>query len=153
MKYFWNIAFTIFFLFLLVNGISWLATTGAFNRPVTLGDFVLMALAIWRLVRLFTYDAITAFVRDLFVGADPHSFRGTVNTLINCPWCIGLWFSFIVVFFYFATIYAWPVILILALAAVGSFLQILSNLVGWSAEAKKRMVLGQGMGEKGGTCG
>ncbi|HYF29119.1 MAG TPA: DUF1360 domain-containing protein [Candidatus Paceibacterota bacterium] len=152
MKAFWNIAFSVFFLFLLVNGIAWLAMTGKFDRPVSLGDFVLMALATWRLIRLFTYDAITAFVRDWFANAAPHTFLGTLKTLINCPWCIGLWFSFIVVFFYFATIYAWPVILILALAAIGSFLQILSNLVGWSAEAKKRSVLGSGPGQ-GGTCG
>jgi hypothetical protein len=91
-------------------------------------------------------------MRDWFAHAAPGTLRGTLNTLINCPWCIGLWFSFIVVFFYFATIYAWPVILILALAAVGSFLQVLSNLVGWSAEAKKRMVQGTGTGT-GGTCG
>jgi len=152
MKHFWNIFFSVFFAALLFGGIAWLASTGRFARPVTTGDFVLMALAIWRLIRLFTYDAITAFVREWFAGADPHSLRGTLNTLVNCPWCVGLWFSFIVVFFYFATIYAWPVILILALAAVASFLQILSNLVGWNAEAKKRMVEGSGTG-KGGTCG
>lgn len=152
MKHFWNIAFSLFFALLLFGGISWLAATGGFNRPVSIADFFLMALAIWRLIRLFTYDAITAFIREWFAGAAPHTFLGTLNTLINCPWCIGLWFSFFVVFFFFATIYAWPVILILALAAVGSFLQILSNLVGWSAEAKKRMVQGTGPGA-GGTCG
>lgn len=152
MKAFWNILFSLFFALLMVAGIAWLAATGSFNRSVTVGDFVLMALAIWRLIRLFTYDAITAFVREWFEGAAPGTFRGTLHTLLTCPWCIGLWFSFLVVFFYFATIYAWPVILILALAAVGSFLQILANLVGWSAEAKKRMVLGSGTGP-GGTCG
>lgn len=152
MKHFWSVFFSLLFAGLLFVGIAWLAATGRFNRPVGIGDFVLMALAIWRLIRLFTYDAITAFVREWFVGAEPHTFRGTLNTLINCPWCIGLWFSFLVVFFYFATIYAWPVILILALGAVASFLQILSNLVGWSAEAKKRSVLGTGTGE-GGKCG
>ena len=152
MKHFWSILFSIFFAALLFIGIAWLAATGRFNRPIATGDFILMALAIWRLIRLFTYDAITAFVREWFEGAQPNSFRGTLHALVTCPWCIGLWFSFIVVFFYFATIYAWPVILILALAAVASFLQILGNLVGWSAEAKKRMVQGTGTGP-GGTCG
>jgi hypothetical protein len=152
MKHFWSILFSVFFAALLFIGIAWLAGTGRFNRPIATGDFILMALAIWRLIRLFTYDAITAFVREWFEGAAPNSFRGTLHALVTCPWCIGLWFSFIVVFFYFATIYAWPVILILALAAVASFLQILGNLVGWSAEAKKRMVQGTGTGP-GGTCG
>lgn len=151
MKHFWSIFFSLFFAALLFVGIGWLAATGRFNRPVSIGDFVLMALAIWRLIRLFTYDAITAFVRDWFAGASPNTFRGTLNALVTCPWCIGLWFSYFVVFFYFATIYAWPVILVLALAAVASFLQILGNLIGWSAEAKKRMVLGSE--NSSGTCG
>lgn len=154
MKHFWSLFFSALFAVLLFVGIAWLAATGKFNRPLSTGDLVLMVLAIWRLIRLFTYDAITAFIREWFAGAAPHTLRGTLNTLMNCPWCIGLWFSYFVVFFYFATIYAWPVILVLALAAVASFLQLLANLVGWSAEAKKRMVLGQGTGsDKGGTCG
>ena len=152
MKHFWHITFSVFFAILLFFGIAWLAVTGRFNHQVSMGDFVLMALAIWRLIRLFTYDAITDFVRDWFAGASPYSLRGTLNTLVTCPWCVGLWFSFVVVFAYFATPFAWPVILILALAAIGSFLQLLSNLVGWSAEAKKRTVEGTGTG-KGGTCG
>ncbi len=140
MKAFWNGSFSVFFALLIVLGILYLDVGHRFDRVISLGDFVLMALAIWRLIRLFTYDAITEFIRDWFEGAPPHTFRGTLGTLWNCPWCIGLWLSFVVVFFYFATPYAWPVILILALAAVASFLQILSNLIGWSAEAKKLQV-------------
>ena len=51
MKAFWNILFSLFFAVLLILGISYLAATGAFNRPITTGDFVLLALAIWRLIR------------------------------------------------------------------------------------------------------
>ncbi len=118
-------------------GIWYLAVTGGFNRTLSVSDFFLMALAVWRLTRLFTYDAITKFIRDWFEGAKPSSLRGSLHTLVNCPWCTGLWFAFFVVFFYFATAFAFPVILILAIAAVGSFFQILSNLIGWHAEYKK----------------
>jgi hypothetical protein len=100
-----------------------------------------VSLAIFRLIRLFSYDIITQFIRDWFVGARVGTFRYTFGTLINCPWCTGLWFSFVVVFFYFATPYAWPIILVLALAAVASFLQVISSLVGWHAEGKKLEVL------------
>ena len=138
----WNIFFGLFFAGLLFMGVHWLEYTGRFTTWVPLGDFLLMALALFRLVRLTTYDLITKFIRDAFVGMSRDSFFGTLGALINCPWCTGLWWSFFVVFFYFATPYAWPVILILALAAVGSYLQILANLAGWSAEQKKRDVLG-----------
>jgi hypothetical protein len=140
-NHFWNLLLTVFFAGMVSYGIWYLVMTGGFARNVALGDFFLMALAVWRLTRLFTYDAIMKFVRDWFVGAKPSSLRGTLHTLINCPWCTGLWFAFFVVFFYFATPYAWPVILILAVAAVGSFFQILSNFVGWSAELRKAHAL------------
>ncbi len=143
--------FSLFFAFLLVSGISYLVSVNAFGRSVSMPDFFLMALAVWRLTRLVTYDAIMKFFREMFEGAQPGSFRGTLHALINCPWCTGLWFGFFVVFFYFATPYAWPVLLILAVSAVGSFFQVLSNLVGWSAEAKKREVLGHD--NSASTCG
>jgi energy-converting hydrogenase Eha subunit G len=77
---------------------------------------------------------------------------GTLSALLHCSWCQGLWFSGFVIFFYFATPLAWPVILILALAGVASFIQILANLAGWSAELKKRTVLGPDH-KSTGTCG
>lgn len=133
---------SLFFAGLVVFGVWYLSTTGAFYRNIGLGDVLLMSLAVWRLTRLFVYDAITKFIRDWFVGAPSETLRGSLFTLLTCPWCAGLWFGATVVFFYFLTPYAWPVVLILAISAIGSFLQILSNLVGWSAEAKKRQVLG-----------
>lgn len=137
--HFWHTALLVFFALLCVVGYAWLDALHALGRAVPLGDFVLMALAVMRLTRLFTYDSITTFVRDWFVGADPRSLRGSLGTLINCPWCTGLWFSLIIIFFYFALpVITWYAILLLALAAVGSFLQLLTNWIGWSAEARKR---------------
>lgn len=139
---FWNVVFGIFFAVLLLSGANFLTGEGLLARYVPLGDFVLLALAIFRLIRLVSYDVITKFIRDAVAGADPSSFVGTFSSLINCPWCTGLWFSYFVVFFYYATPIAWPIILILALAGVATFFQILSNLIGWHAEGKKRQVLG-----------
>ena len=142
---------SLFFLVLLAGGIAYLSMTNAFYRSVGIPDVLLMSLATWRLTRLFTYDAITQFVRDWFMNAQPRTLGASLRTLLGCPWCTGLWFGATVVFFYFVTPYAWPVLLILAIAALGSFFQVLSNFVGWSAEAKKREVLGSGNSSS--TCG
>jgi hypothetical protein len=150
---FWNIFFSFFFAVLLLVGLEWLQSVERFPTYISLGDFLLIALAVFRLVRLFTYDLITKFIRDWFEGASEGTFMHTLGALLNCPWCTGLWFSGFVVFFFFATPFAWPIILILALAGVASFIQIASNLTGWSAELKKRTVLGPEGSNKGGTCG
>jgi hypothetical protein len=149
--HFWSMALSLFYAVLLVAGIWYLGDVHAFNRSVSMPDFFLMSLAVWRLTRLMSYDAIMKFMRDWFEGHRPETLRGTLHTLVSCPWCTGLWFGFFVVFFYFATPYAWPVLLVLAISAVGSFLQVLANLAGWSAEYKKRQVLGQENSTS--TCG
>lgn len=139
---FWNTFFGLFFVVLVIASAQWLELTGRFTTWVPLGDFFLMALAIFRLIRLTSYDLITKFIRDWFAPLPKDTFLGTLGSLIACPWCIGLWWAFFVVFFYYATPLAWPIILILALAAIASTLQLIANLIGWSAEAKKREVLG-----------
>lgn len=140
--HFWNLFLSLFYVLLVIAAVSYLAAVGRIFYDIPVRDLVLIALAIFRLTRLFTYDVIMAFVRNWFAGARPDTLRHTLGTLINCPWCTGLWFSLVVLFFYFATIYSWPVILILALASVASFFQILANWVGWSAEKKKLEVQG-----------
>lgn len=136
--HFWHTTMLLFFVAVASYAYYFLELSGLLRAYVPLTDFFLMSLAIFRLVRLFTYDSITAFVREWFAGADPRSFLGTCGTLINCPWCTGLWFALVVLFFYFLTPIAWYAILMLALSSFASFIQILANLIGWSAEAKKK---------------
>lgn len=140
MKYTWDIILSFVFTVLMALGIGWLFATGKLARSVPVGDFLLMALATFRLVRLFTYDHVTDFIHAMVVRGREGTLRGTLKSLLECPWCTGFWFAFVVVFAYYATPFAWPVILILAIAAVASFFQILANLIGWYAEGKKRVV-------------
>ncbi len=136
--HFWHSVFSLFFIALAVAAFMWLSALGKLSTWIPLGDFVLMMLAAMRLTRLATYDNITGFVRDWFKGAHPDTFRGTLGTLINCPWCTGLWFSLVVIFFYYLSPWSWYGILLLALASCASLLQLFANWLSWSAEAKKR---------------
>lgn len=148
-QYFWNVVFSLFFLLLVIMGAIILQTESrvALNA-LTLTDYVLVTLASWRLVRLFVYDAITKFFREQFwdvvkVGktyalekpkVGP---RRTLADLMSCPWCFGVWATASVLFFYLLTPYAVFPVVVLALSAVASFLQLLANLVGNKAEEFK----------------
>lgn len=134
----WNFLLSLFFVVLVLYSVWYLIADRSLYYAVPVRDLVLMGLAIFRFTRLFTYDVITQFIRDWFVGARKDSFRHTLGALLDCPWCTGLWFSWFVVFFYFAApVVAWPIILIMALASGASFFQLIANWVGWSAELKK----------------
>lgn len=153
----WSIFFTLVYAAAFVWGLLLLKNVnGELPTSIPLFDLILIILAAFRLTRLFVYDHIARFVRDLFldkeeyIGArgavmvkrmDPISGpRRTINELLQCPWCFGMWAGLVVPFFYFLTPYAWFVILALAIAGVATFIQLLANMIGWNAEFTKRKV-------------
>ncbi len=57
-------------------------------------EFVVLALACFRVTRLIVLDTITDPLRDLTVYRLPDSgFAGYVKVLFDCPWCVGFWVS------------------------------------------------------------
>jgi hypothetical protein len=150
----WNFLFTLLFAVVLLGGTSWLWSAGRLPVGITFFDAALVALASFRLTRLFVYDKIMQFVRDWFldtglvedeagnlmlVREKPETGpRRTVVELLGCPWCFGLWITMVTTFAYFATPFLWLPILIFALAGVVSILQIGVNLIGWRAESAKQ---------------
>jgi hypothetical protein len=116
---------------------------------LTLIDFTLITLSTWRLTRLFVYDAITKFFREQFFDViksgkgydlEKPKFgpRRTLADLLTCPWCFSTWAAAMIIFFYLLTSYAIYPVMILAVSAVATFLQLMSNLVGHKAEELKR---------------
>ncbi|MBP9843136.1 MAG: DUF1360 domain-containing protein [Candidatus Pacebacteria bacterium] len=149
-QYFWNFVFTVFFVILVIMGTIILETeTRIPLDQLSLVDYILITLATWRLTRLFVYDAVTKFIREQFwnvktVGKGyqlekPKTGpRRTLADLFDCPWCVGVWMAATVMFFYLLTAYAIFPVVLLAVSAMATFLQLISNLVGNRAEQLKR---------------
>ncbi len=154
-QYFWNVAFLLFFLCLVF--MASVILDGEAYKPyadLTLLDYTLISLASFRIIRAVIYDKIFAFFREQFYDATEYKGkvvltkpeagpRRTLADLLSCPWCFGVWSAAMVTFFYLLTPYAFYPTLFLALSAVASFLQILSNLIGWKAEQAKLDVEGR----------
>jgi len=153
-QYFWNFVFLVFFVGLVVMGAIILETEARLSyADLTLVDFILLALATQRLVRLFVNDTITKFFREQFW--DTKEVRGkillvkpergprrTLADLMCCPWCFGAWAAAMVVFFYLLTPYAQFPVILLAVAGLGTWAQQVAALTGWKAEKLKRDVDG-----------
>ena len=151
---FWNIIYSIFFIaFCLLLGKILIQTRGSLPTYISTFDLTLIILATFRLTRLFVYDKITRFLRDLFFHVNEtytaegvtyfekkermHGPLRTVYELLTCPWCLSIWAAVVIVFFYFLSPLAWLPILVLAVSGVASFVQLLANTVGWAAENGK----------------
>ncbi len=151
-QYFWNILFSGFFLALLTTGIIILeGNPETALHDLSLFEFIILSLATFRLTRLMVYDKITAFFREQFYDAKvlktsvvlekPKSGpRRTLAALMSCPWCFGMWAAATVVFLYELTPYAYYPILMLAIASLGTLMQLAANMIGWKAEQLKKDV-------------
>lgn len=155
-QYFWNVVFLVFFLSLVFMA-TVILESEAYKAyaDLTVVDFVLITLASFRLIRMVIHDKIFAFFREQFYDATEYKGkmvltkpasgpRRTMADLLSCPWCFGAWASAMVSFFYLLTPYAFFPVLFVALSGVASFLQILSNLIGWKAEQAKLDVESRG---------
>jgi hypothetical protein len=148
-QYFWNFVFGVFFLILIIMGAIILETEARVPlAELTLVDYLLITLATWRVIRLFVYDEVTKWLREQFWDVEKvgrarqlvkpkHGPRLTIANLFSCPWCFGVWAATLVTFFYLLTPYAVFPVILLALSAVASFLQLVANLIGHRAEQLK----------------
>lgn len=137
----WNLFFTVFFVWLLTMSFFWLSDQGLLIADIPAFHLVLLSIATFRLVRLFTYDHIMEPIRSWLSGFQERTFLGTGAALLKCPWCTGMWFAFLAYVGYAAIPnVVLPVALILSIAGVASLFQLLANLIGWSAEEKKQRV-------------
>lgn len=151
-QYIWNVVFTLLFVVLATVALAMLEDGGHIGYGVLgFGDMLLLSLATFRLTRLFVYDAVTKFVRELFWDAEEMAgevvftkpLRGprrTLADLFSCPWCFGIWAAAVLTFFYLYTPISFVPIAVLAIAGLGSFFQLLANMVGWKAEKLKHEV-------------
>lgn len=154
-QYVWNVVFLLFFAALILFA-GFMLETRAYRSIyfMTIGDALIISLASFRVIRLVVYDKIFAFFREQFWDAretengvvltkPARGPRRTIADLLSCPWCFGVWASAMVTFFYFLTPIALFPTIFLALAGVATFLQLLSNMVGWRAEELKRKAGGE----------
>jgi hypothetical protein len=152
---FWYALYSIFFA-LVAGGMLWslYRANGTLPTSIPTFDLMLIILATFRLTRLFVYDKITHFIRDMFQHADETYTQEGITyyakverkngalrvayELLICPWCFSIWAALFVSYAYFVrTELFWLPILILAISGVATAIQILVNLIGWTAENRK----------------
>lgn len=109
----WNVIFMCVFLILVLVASLFLNRT-MFDHMSAFDVSVLIA-AIFRLIRLVSYDKITYFLRDYLANAT-HPFKRTLFELVICPWCTGVWAALFSVALYLLFPGLWLLFLILAVS-------------------------------------
>lgn len=132
---FWNVVALLVFI-ALCGVAAWLLARYGTVTPASFGflDLALLGLATFRLIHLLTYDKIFDVVRTAFMDREgtrlktaERGWRRVVRELLQCLWCTGLWSALIVATVYFLGPWGWLAVAVLAVAGLGSLLQIISK--------------------------
>ena len=114
----------------------WLIARYGTIDPASLGflDLALLGLAAFRLIHLITYDKIFEPVRAAFMDRAgkrlknaERGWRRLMCEFMQCIWCTGMWSGLIVVTVYFLGTWGRLAVIVLAVAGLGSLLQIVSK--------------------------
>ena len=147
----WNVLASLFFLLLCLGMWTIFIALNPNSVQISILDIAILSLANFRLIRLFVYDNMTLFIREMFMDikteegnffyvTSKNSFKLTMHKLTTCPWCFGVWLTFVSAFIYFTFPVFKILFILLGVSAIASFLIIVTNLVGWYAEGKKKSV-------------
>lgn len=120
---FWHFIFSFVFVILTILLIYYLKISGKIRYEIPTLDVFILTMATFRLIRLFTYDDVTGYIRDYLMKFE-NGPRKTLYYLLDCPWCTGVWMALIVAFLYLAVPYSWIFLLIMAIAGTGSSIQV-----------------------------
>ncbi len=99
------------------------------NESISIVEWLVLALAVFRLVRLFLFDEITRPVRSYFlhetdeeVYINGSGWRYVIGYLLTCHWCAGIWCGSMVALIYLLVPWTFSLWLGLSLATVSSLL-------------------------------
>jgi len=134
-QHFWSAVALVVFALLSALAVALIAHYGAFDpAALTFLDLTLLAFAAFRVVHLLTFDKIFEMVRAAFMDRDgarlktaERGWRRLVCEFMQCIWCTGMWSGLIVATIYFLGVWGRFAVIVLAIAGIGSLLQLASK--------------------------
>lgn len=90
-------------------------------------DLALLGLACLRLIHLITYDKILEPLRERLEKGQGLTYL--LSDFVSCLWCTGMWSAVVTVTLYFLGNWGRFAVLVLAVAALGALLQVISRAV------------------------
>ena len=133
----WNGAALFLFLVLCGASVAVISARGSARiEDLNVFDFTLLGLATFRLVHLITYDKILDFIRLAVMDGDgkplksaARGWRRPLCDVMGCIWCAGIWSALLLITIYLVGSWGHFAVWVLAVAGVGSLLQIISKAV------------------------
>ncbi len=106
-----------------------------------LSEFIILALACFRLTRLIVFDKITEFIRspffdeitevneqgneEIYYVPKASPLKKFIGELLSCYWCTGIWVSAgVIISYYLYPAFFGPVLIIFAAAGLAAIIEL-----------------------------
>jgi hypothetical protein len=129
---------SIFIFFGLIVLVGYVLDLYGYNiRNITTRDFIILTLASYRLIRIVVFEKIFKYARDFIKSNNKYYFFSTLQFIVTCPWCAGVWLVLIMIVFFYLIPYGDLLAYALAIAGVASFIVNTINLIGLHLDEKQ----------------
>jgi hypothetical protein len=133
----WNFL-SVFFYFGLVVLVGYIMQENGYNiRNISTRDLIVLMLASYRLTRIVVFEKIFKYARDFIRDNGRFYFFSTLQFIVTCPWCAGVWMVLIMIVFFYLIPYGDLLAYALAIAGAASFFVQAVNLMGLHLEEKQ----------------
>jgi hypothetical protein len=133
----WNFS-SLFFFFGLIVLVGFIMKENGYNiREISTRELIILMLASYRLTRIVVFEKIFKFARDFIRNNNKYYFFSTIQFIVTCPWCAGVWMVLMMVIFFYLIPYGDLLAYALAIAGVASFFVQTVNLMGLHLEDKQ----------------
>ncbi len=106
-------------------------------EDISVWEWIILALATFRLTRMILYDRVFKFLRDWIKPFSRYGLILSLRSLFTCPWCAGVWVALIIFVLYRLVPYGDVFVYLLSIAAVGTLIQLVSGLMSLTIEKKE----------------
>lgn len=108
-------------------------------KEITVKESIIIVLASYRLTRILVFEKIFKYFRDVLKRREDLYLLGTLNSIITCPWCAGVWVTLAIIVFYYLVPFGSLLVYVLALAGIASLVILYSNMLHMRTERKQRV--------------
>jgi hypothetical protein len=134
---FWNFT-SIFFYFGFIVLVGYTLQANGYDiREISTRDLIILILATYRLTRIVVFEKIFKFARDFIKNNSRYYFFSTIQFIVTCPWCTGVWMVMVIIVFFYLIPFGYLLAYALAVAGVASFIVQAANLMGLQLEEKQ----------------
>jgi len=133
----WNLLSSIIFVLLIVVVGFLINQKGIILEDISVLTLIILMIATFRLTRIIVYDRVFKVFRDIIRSFEGSGIGDSMKAIITCPFCAGVWVALFVVACYFLIPFGDFFVYIMAIAGVGTYIQLTINYIGLAADEKQ----------------